>query len=284
MTKLFKRKAQLTIGKLGEEKQLSLEGFRIYFDIEMNDKKETNTATISIYNLSEKTLGLLEQKNISISLKIGYEEEKELSTIFIGNVIGLDQDFKETDVITKITLKDGYFALSDTKLSLSFSENSNTKQIIDRIVGVLNLAKADYSSIPNYIYKQAFSCIGSPSKILDTVLARIGYEWTIVNNVLIISQKNKTNSKIPAQFLSPKTGLVNKPKRFKEKSVKTKVKDDESVDGWEIESLILPSLQPKNLIKVESSEIKGVFLIKSIRFVGDTHAAKWICAIKGIQQ
>lgn len=282
MGRLFKGKAQVIIGKLGSTGRL-LEGVRISFDIDMDDNKETNTGKVNIYNLSEETIGLLEQKDVSLILKIGYDEE-ELSTLFIGNVVEYEPDFNGSDVITKITLKDGYIPLTSKKLSLSFAENSNTKQIIEKIVGELNLTKGDYSLLPNYIYKQGFSDEGSPGKILDNVLARIGYEWVITNNALIITKPNESNKQVISQFLSPQTGLLNKPKRFKEKSVKTKIKENKLIDGWKINSLIIPSIQPKNLIKVQSSEVNGTFLVKSVKFNGDTEGDNWLCQIQAIQK
>jgi hypothetical protein len=282
MGRLFNRQAQILIGKIGSVGKL-LDGVRVSFDIDMDDNKETNTGKINIYNLSDETIGLLEEKDTSIILKIGYDNE-ELSTLFIGNVVSYEHDFNENDVVTKITCKDGYIPLTQKKLSLSFIENSNTKQIIDKIVGDLNLAKADYSTLPNYVYKQGFSFVGSPGTVLDTVVKRIGYEWTIANNVLIISKPNESNTQTIAQFISPGTGLIDKPKRFKEKKVKTKSENNKLIDGWIITSLIIPSVQPKVLIKVQSDSVDGTFYVKSTKFTGDTHEGPWLCTIKAIEK
>lgn len=279
---LFKRQAQIIIGKLGSEGKL-LDGVRVSFDINMDDNRETNTGVISIYNLSDETIGLLEEKDVSIILKVGYDNE-ELNTLFIGNVISYEHDFNENDVVTRVVCKDGYIPLTQSKLSLSFIGGSNTKQIIDKIVGELNLAKTDYSNIPNYIYKQGFSFIGSPGTVLDIVVGRVGYEWAIINNVLIISKPNESNKQTIGQFISPTTGLINKPKRFKEKTVKTKTKNNKLINGWLITCLIIPSIQPKNLIKVQGGEVDGTFYVKSTRFVGDTHAGSWLCTIKAIEK
>lgn len=282
MSRLFKRKAQVLIGKLGFTGRL-LEGVRVSFDIDMDDNKETNTGKINIYNLSEETKGLLEKKDTSVILKIGYDGA-ELSTLFIGNVVEHKDEYNGTDIITRVICKDGYIPLSSKKITLSFSPESTTRQILEKIVGELNLAKGDYSSLPNYSYKQGFSFIGSPGSALDIVLARIGHEWTIVNNVLIITKPNESDKTILSQFLSPSTGLIGKPERFKEELVKTKIKNNKSTDGWKIRCLIIPSIQPKNLIKVESSNVNGTFLVKAVKFVGDTHDNYWSAEIKAIEK
>lgn len=285
--RLFKRNAQLLIGKIGEQGRL-LEGVRISFEIEMTDNRTTNTGKIDVYNLSQETIGLIEQKDASCILKIGYDD-KELSTLFIGNIVEFEHDFTGADVITKISCKDGYIPLTAKKLSLSFAADSTTKQIIDKIVAELNLTKGDYSEIPSYIYKQGFSFIGSPGKALELVLSRIGYEWTIVNNVLVISKENESNNTTIMQHLSPSTGLLDdKPKRFKDRQIRviktSATKKNKLLDGWKIKSLIIPSIQPKSLISVESEELEGIFLVKAVKFSGDTHDNTWYAEIDAIQK
>jgi len=284
--RLFKRNAQLLIGKIGEIGRL-LEGVRISFEIEMTDNRTTNTAKIDVYNLSQETIGLLEQKDTSCILKIRYDDE-ELSTLFIGNIVEFEHDFTGSDVITKITCKDGYIPLTAKKLSLSFAADSTTKQIIDKIVAELNLTKGDYSAIPSYVYKQGFSFIGSPGKALELILCRIGYEWTIVNNVLVISKENESNNTTIMQFLSRSTGLLDKPKRFKDRQIRviktSATKKNKLLDGWKIKSLIIPSIQPKSLISVESEELEGIFLVKAVKFSGDTHDNTWYAEIDAIQK
>lgn len=253
----------------------------------MTDNRTTNTAKIDVYNLSQETIGLLEQKDTSCILKIGYDDE-ELSTLFIGNIVEFEHDFTGSDVITKITCKDGYIPLTAKKLSLSFAADSTTKQIIDKIVAELNLTKGDYSAIPSYVYKQGFSFIGSPGKALELILSRIGYEWTIVNNVLVISKENESNNTTIMQYLSPSTGLLDKPKRFKDRQIRviktSATKKNKLLDGWKIKSLIIPSIQPKSLISVESEELEGIFLVKAVKFSGDTHDNTWYAEIDAIQK
>lgn len=289
MVRLFKRKVQLIIGKLNQPNAVLLEGLRVSFEIEMTDGKETNTASLEIFNLSKESLGLLEQNDVSIILKIGYDDE-EFTTLFIGNVVEYEYDYDDVDLVVKVKLKDGYIPLTQKRLALSFASNSNSKQIINRIAGELNLTKGDYSTIPNINYAQGFSFVGSPSNALDIVLARIGYEWTIANNVLIITKQNETNSKTVVQYLSPETGLLNSPKRFKSeqtketKARKTSCRDNKLINGWNIECLIIAGLVPKSLIKVKSAEVEGVFLIKNVRFNGDTEYGDWKATIEAIQQ
>ena len=280
MYRLYKKKVRVVIGKLGSNGR-SIQGIRIAFYINMDDTKETNTGIVSLYNLSNETIGLLEKENTSIILSIGYDDE-ETSILFIGDVVEYKNEYNGVDTITKITLKDGYISLTNSKITLSFSEGSTSKQIINKIISVLNVTTADYSLLPNFVYKQGFSFIGGIGSALDTILARIGYKWTITNNVLVITKPNETNNKTISQFLSLETGLVSQPKRLKDSNIKTKIKENRLMDGWQFECLIIPSIKPNSLIKVEHANINGIFLVKSVQYYGDTHDSTWLCQIKAI--
>lgn len=281
-SKLFNRKSQLIIGKIGGEGKL-IEGLRFSFDIDMNDSAETNKGTIRIYGISDETKGYIEEKNASIFINIGYGDE-EFSTLFIGNIIGHEDKEEGVDKFVEITCSDGYIPLSQKKLSLSFNSGATTKQILSKIISELNLTKGDYESIPDFVYEQGFSFVGSPSSILTKILERIKYEWTIINNVLVISKNNIPSTTTIMQLISEETGMIGKPTRFFSKPVKKKKDTNKLIDGWKIKCLILPSLQPKMLINVKSEDVSGVFLIKNIKFSGDTHGSEWHAEMDAIQR
>lgn len=279
---LFKRKFQLIIGKIGS-KGVLFENLRFSFNIKMSDSKEKNTGTIKIYGISEETKGLIEEKDSSIIINISYGYEN-FSTLFIGNIVSFEEKKEGVEKFIEVEIIDGFIPLSKRKLSLSFNAGATTREIISKVSSELNLTKNDYSNITNLVYEQGFSFIGSPSNLLDKVLDRINYEWTITNNVLIITKNNYPSTETIMQFLSPETGLIEKPSRFFSKPVKKAKDKNKLIDGWKIKCLILTSLQPKLLINVESEEISGIFLIKNINFVGDTHSNNWFSEMEVIQK
>jgi hypothetical protein len=281
-SKLFKRKSQLIVGKIGSKGKL-IDALRFSFEIEMNDSKETNKAVIRIYGISDETKGFIEEKDSSIFVNIGYANE-DYSTIFIGNIVGFEDKQEGVDKFLEITCFDGYIPLSQRKLSLSFNSGATTQQIISKIIGELNLTKGDYSKIPNLVYEQGFSFVGSPASALNKILERIKYEWTIINNVLIITKNNSPQNETIMQFLSEKTGLIGSPEKFKYKPVKKKKDENKMTEGWKIKSLLLSSLQPKVLINLESKNASGIFLIKNVKFSGDTHGDNWNAEMEAVQK
>lgn len=282
--RLYKRRAELIIGRKGQtSRQTLIAGARIVFQISMNDTKQTNVAKISIYNLSQDVVGLIEQKDATVTLKIGYDDDKDLSTIFIGDVVQYNVDTSNgIDRITKLVAHDGYIALANRKVTLSFAQGSTTRQILAKIIADLDLTKKSYD-LPNLTYKQGFSFIGSPREALTKVLNRIKYEWAIVNNALLIFEKDKTKQKVPAQLLTLKTGLEFQPTRTKQLDVKTQVNANKSFEGWEVRCLIIPSIQPKNIIKVETDNFNGLLIVKAVEFKGDSDGDDWISIIQATE-
>lgn len=282
MSKLYKRKVKILIGELGSE-GVELEGLRFSFSISMDDTQDLNTGEINIYNLSEDTLGYLEKEDSFIILQTGYGEEP-FTTIFIGDNVSYKQNYTGTDIITNITCKDGYTSLNKRRLSLSFKESSNTLQILNNIINQLNLLKSDYSNLPNYVYNQGFSHIGTASSAISKLTKRIGYEWVITNNALIITKPNESNNTSPVQLLTYKSGLIGKPLRLKENEKNVKSNKEKLVDGWLISCNILPGILPKSIIKVETDNVNGNFYIKELKLSGDTYSNSWNCEMKTIKK
>ena len=149
---LFDRIYSLSIGK--DNTVTTFDALRFSFAVSSDDTKNTNTADLTIYNLSKEHLGLLEEKNTYIIIKVGYSNE--LSTLFRGDIVEYENSHNAPDTLVKIKARDGYTALSEKKISLSFAENSNTKQIIDKIVSELNFTKSSYLSMPSFVYSFRF--------------------------------------------------------------------------------------------------------------------------------
>src|SRR5690606_19290458 len=85
-----------------------------------NNKEKKNQARVEIYNLSEERQKALEDKYVTVQLKVGYadvlSEEEELITLFSGQVVDLKvkqagsylTSRSGTDIITTLTV-DEYF-------------------------------------------------------------------------------------------------------------------------------------------------------------------------------
>lgn len=277
---LFNRKVELTVGKPGSEGRL-IKDLRIAFDILKTDSKETNAAKIEIYNLTRETRGFFEEEGAFVKLNVGYEGEPKLSTLFTGDILSFSPEPTGVDNIFTVICKDGFLTLDQAKLSISFDEGSTSRQILSLLTSKLkaefNLSSIIGDRIPNIIYNNGFSYVGKAAGALDKVLARVKHDWIIDNNNLIISPIGSSSGESVVQLLDKETGLLSKPQRVKQQPVKSKGGRGKTFDGWQIKSLIIPGLAPKQRVKVVSiiEDINKVFLIKNARYIGDTRSNIW---------
>ncbi len=279
--RLFNRKAELIVGKPGEKGRL-IKDLRMSFTILKTDSKETNPAKIEIYNLNRDTRGIFEEEGSRVQLSVGYEGQDTLNTIFIGDILSFSPEYTGTDNIFTVICKDGYVALDQAKFTLGFDEGSTSRQILNSIITKLksefNLASATGENIPNLKYENGFSYVGKAQGILDKILSRVNHDWIIDNNNLIISPTGSTNETTFAQLLSKDTGMLGQPRRVKQQPVKSKGGRGKTFDGWVVRSLIIPGLNPKQRIVVNSEKedlINREFLIKTSKYTGDTRGNAW---------
>lgn len=291
---LFNRKIQVIIETDADkisipDTELVDNGFsvnlRIDFKVQKTDAKETNEAEIQIFGLSENTRSKITEKlddkniNVKVSLNVGYGED--IKQIFFGDLLGLKVNVEKPDVITVLTCRDGWKGL-DQVISLSFDENTNTKQILNKISNIAGLGSVQ-SDIPSLLYKNGFSYVGKISGALEKVAARIKHEWSIRNNILLVTKFNESNDSAPRIILNSKSGLINEPQRVKQQEVSARGGNKKTFDGWALKSLIVPGLDVKSLITVESGE-KANFVIKNINFTGSNREQDFFAEMEVVKK
>lgn len=257
---------------------------RIDFKVKKTDGKETNEAEIEIFGLSENTRSKITEKlddkniDVKVSLNVGYGEN--IKQIFFGDLLGLKVNIEKPDVITVLTCKDGWNGL-DQIISLSFDEDANTNQVLKRISDIAGLGSPQ-SNLPNLVYKNGFSYVGKISSALDKVVARIKREWSIRNNILLITEFNKSNDTQPRIVLNSKSGLINEPQRIKQQKVTARGGNEKTFDGWALKSLIIPGIDVKSLIRVETEQ-KENYVVKNIVFDGSNRDTKFFAEMEAVK-
>lgn len=131
-------------------------------------------------------------------------------------------------------------------------------------------------------FANGFSFIGAGRTCLDKVCAGTGLSWSIQNNVLqIIEQGGST--KVEAVKLNVDSGLIGSPERIvkgvkridKQKTRKVKKTKADKKAGWRVKCLLQPTLNPGDLVYVESVPITGWFKIESLKHIGEYRGSQW---------
>jgi hypothetical protein len=51
-------------------------------------------------------------------------------------------------------------------------------------------------------------------------------------------------------------------------------------DGWRVRSLLLPTVLPRDRIKLSARGAEGVLAIRDLRHIGDSHSGDWITELR----
>ena len=260
----------------------------IGFSIEKDTTKESNKAKLEIYNLSEATRKKIELADTEVEIYAGYERAGGAILAFRGTVTyGFTRD-AGTDCITTLDLADGTVALRDSYCSLSYAPGTSAKTIIQRCaneMGVPVVYGEDVGELESY--KNGFSFIGQAKDGLTEICDALGLSWSIQNNILNIILAGGTSTNRGLVF-SPQSGLVGVPERIVQAEYKSNKSNPKKTQkerakkekprkkaGWKINTLLVPSVNPADLVKVESKWITGWFRVEKVSHRGEYNGTNW---------
>ena len=268
----------------------------IGFSVDKDTTKESNKAKLEIYNLSDATRKKIEVPDTEVEIYAGYEKAGGAILAFKGSVTyGFTRD-AGTDCITTLDLADGTKAMRDSYCSLSYAPGTSAKTIIQRCaneMGVPVVYGEDVGELESY--QNGYSYIGQADGALTEICNALGLSWSIQNNILNIILAGGTSTNRGLVF-SPQSGLVGVPERIiqaeyksnksnPKKTAKKKAKKEKprKKAGWKIQTLLVPSVNPADMVKVESKWITGWFRVEKVSHRGDYNGTNWGSAMELIE-
>jgi hypothetical protein len=285
----FNRIFRLMVGVQGGEGVIiesdgKNDSLRIAFDIDKDLTQQTNKSQIAIYNLSEATRKKLEVADTICELHVGYAEDVGLKRIFLGVVTYVTTRREGASKVTELELSDGQIAIRDTVVSLGYSAGVAGGKVVGDVAAQMGLITQIAPDVELTSYPSGFSFVGMGRDCLDKVMAASGATWSIQNNVLqIIVAGSSTNVRI--LVFAPNSGLVGSPERIikavkrpdeqAKKKRKVKKEKHDKKAGWRIKTLLAPTVNPGDMVRVESDTVTGWFRVESLKNSGDTHGREW---------
>lgn len=244
----------------------------ISFSCEKADTSSSNTATVSLWNLSPEHLAELNKDDCVVVLKAGYGSVMPL--IFTGVVTYAKSSMDGADVCTEIELVDNRIELRDTFVSVSYAGAVNCKTLIEDTAAQMGVTvsfsyNATFKDIPN-----GYSYVGAAANVLTKACDTSGLVWSINNGVLQVKQPNDTMSR-EVYELSAETGLLGIPER-----VQISEDDDSYQYGWDVEFLMNAAINVDDYVYLNSIYVTGYFRVYSIAIEGDNYAGSWTCTAR----
>lgn len=105
---------------------------------------------------------------------------------------------------------------------------------------------------------------------------KAGKPGTSSSNVASDSESDEFS--ISARATETPTKVAKKSK--KGKGGKKTSDPSKQVDGWKITTLLMPTLNPGDRVKLESRTVSGIFRVQEIKHSGDSHDGDWQSEIK----
>ncbi len=283
----FDRVYRLLVGKPNQKGVEISQPIRVTFDVNKDAQEESNDSVIRIYNLAEATRRAMEEPGLMCVLYAGYAEEAGPLLMMAGSVVFAYTKFEQPDVVTELIVKDGYVEVRDTAVSIGLGSGARASAIIRDIARQMGLPLVMADDVPDRQWQQGFSFYGAARTALHKVTQGTGLEWSIQNQQLQVVQRRGTTRR-QAIVLAADTGLLGYPERTREAArEKAKVKDKttgddvnlvsarQQRDGWRVTSLLLPTLNPGDLVKLESRTVEAFLRADALRHTGDSAGGDW---------
>ena len=278
---LFDRRIEVLIGQ-GSVKNFT-QDLRVQFDILKSNNQVANSASISIYNLSETNRNQIKELDDQVLVKAGYAQDAGPKLLYIGNILRVNHTYSYPDVITKIEAGDGIKATREARGVFSFEEKTKASTVLNEVAAKLGI---DIQEIPAALsgeYLQGFSYVGSIKEALTKVCDRLDLEWSVQNNKLQIIEKD-SSSKAPVVRVTQVQGLLQKIERVGDiKKVLVKNAKQES-PIYKFKSLLIPDIIPGGLVTFEGNQYSGTYKVEKVQHQGDNFEGDFIstCEVKPV--
>lgn len=277
----FDRTYRLVVGPAGKKGVEILPPMHITFEIEKDASEKPNTHKIRVWNLTTETRETLVTPDNVVMLYAGYVEEDGALLMAKGHVVFGYTYFDGPDTVTELEVLDGYVEVRDTVVSLGYGPGARASTILRGIAGQMGLHLVMADDVPDRTWQNGFSYYGAARTALHKIVAGTGLEWSVQNGELQVIARRGTTAR-QAVVLAADSGLIGHPERQREGArEKAKVKDSVSGDnreivsarqqrdGWAVTSLLLPQVNPGDLVKLESRTVEGFFRVEKLKHIGD---------------
>ena len=283
---IWDRQYRVRIGKnnsvgreIGKPNEKTKRAIRCSFSCEIGDSSSSNTGKITLWNLADETLRLLEQEDCLIELRAGYGDD--LPVIMGGSLTCFETETNGADRQTTIEFVDSFTSARDTTVSVV-----NGEKIVRDVAQEMG-CEVKLSPKAKMIDFKNFAFVGTGKTLIGRLCDRSKLRWSVQNGIIQICALDEPLT-MAAYVLSADSGMIGSPKPFFE-SASTSSKSSTSKNassnttkrkakkGIEVTYCLNGHIQIDDYVKVESREDKGNYRASKIRFIGDTEGDDWKC-------
>lgn len=272
----------------GDANGLLISDLDLTFRVKRSILFDDGTAEVTVFNANESTRAFLSGTGLNMIIDVGYEDTG-LGTIFIGQVVKVMHSHGGADWTTKIRATCGrpvLKRLEATVVSYSYGPGVRLSQVLTDVATGLGLVAMGTENVESVILRNGLHHCGR----IQPLYTRLRTECTarqvgiyIDFNQMVLYKKG-TPADYSIVFLTSDSGLRSvKPMTsaseqavaFNAKSPKHHASASDLRNRIQFTSILLPKIRPNSLVRIESSDSKGDFLVEVIEYQGDNMGKDW---------
>lgn len=251
-----------------------IEGVRIQFSVEKDNKTTANKATVTITNLSKRTRDELADVPRRMILEAGHGGQ--LSTLFVGDVTAPPGNtYNNIDGEVVLLGKDGARAMAFARVNKSYRGSPTVLKLAQEAIAAMGLR--DPANLGSYQELQeqhpnGSNLFGLASDNLTTLLKPFKLGWSIQNGKLAIGKENEILD-TDEILVDAAAGLIGSPQL-------TPPKKPGGKTTLALQCLLFPDLAPNRRVRVVSKFVNGVFKITGTKHNGDNFSGDQVTEIE----
>ncbi|WP_315384779.1 phage protein [Microvirgula aerodenitrificans] len=288
-TKQWIRKISLRVGN--DEKALDLSQLRVRFNVRRGDVATPNTASIRVYNVSDKTARSIQSSGEfnRVRLEAGYEDS--FGVIFDGTItqvrIGRES---QTDTYVDLSVADGDSAYNFAIINKSLAAGSTADEQVDVLASAMEphgVTQGYRPELSQNKLPRGKVMFGGARDYLSSIMRDQEAKWSIQNGKMTIIPFDNF---IPSEAIeiTSETGMIGLP--------------ESTIGGLNLSVLINPRIRIGTLVHLNNSSIQkyeyssgvkqsagnsktslggakinddGLYYVMVSEYVGDTHGQEW---------
>ena len=292
MTLLFDPKVELEF--FTETRTINLKDLHMDFSTTATTNSKTNTAKISIYNLSSSTRQLMKDKFVGFNFYAGYGDD--IAIIFRGTATNVLSERKGVDWRTDIFGGDGQKEFSERFFSKTYPAGTKVKQIIKDVGGAMGYSPNTDVVLDTDTVLKSVSYSGRAKDVMDEITKDFDYSWSVQWGALeILDSSGFLGNTATAIVLSADTGMLETP------TLIDRTDKNKKVVGVRVTALLNPAIKPGRLIEIRTQstttaigaldkkrvakdDANGFWVVKRVDYSGNNYGGDFIVTIEADQR
>jgi hypothetical protein len=271
MSLLFLRSGRVEIATEGGG--VSLDGLRFSFSVRKTRSGTPNSVSLTIYNPNPSTRSMASEKKADVRIFGGYASNAGL--VSEANIVKAVTKFEPPNVVLEIDAMEGIRVLKEKTISISHSNRSTVRQVIDEIAGQLEVDVREIEFDVSQPLRGGFAHVGKPARALDELVSRFKGSWSFQNADLAFLPEEGFIESDEVPLITPFSGMVFSPEQFEKALTTDTPENEETQTGYRVTSLMRPEIEPGDKIQIQSRAVNGEYVVDEVEHKGDTEGQEW---------